>query len=363
MARVTLEFENHRYDVLIEPGLLRRLGECVRAVAPHARAALVTDETVRALHGETALASLRAAGYEAVLASVPPGEDRKDLASIELIYRALLAERLERRSPVIALGGGVVGDMAGFAAATYLRGVPFVQCPTTLLAMVDSSVGGKTGFNVPEGKNLIGAFHQPVLVVIDPELLRTLPERELRCGLAECIKHAVIRDAPLFDWITEQAPAIRALEPAALVELIRRNVEIKARVVMEDPRERGVRAHLNFGHTFAHAIEATSGYGTLLHGEAVALGMLAATRTAIELGICGEELLGKLAATLAAFGLATRCRLAPDGARAAAMRHDKKVAGDRLRLILPERLGHVVIRDDVPESCVRAGWEEIAALA
>jgi len=359
MARVTITLPHHRYDIVIEAGVLDALGDRVRAVVPHDRCALITDDAVRALHGDRALASLRKAGYQATSASLPPGERQKNLASVERLYAALLADRLERRSPVIALGGGVVGDMAGFVAATYLRGVPFVQCPTTLLAMVDSSVGGKTGFNVPEGKNLIGAFHQPALVVVDPQVLGTLPERELRCGLAECIKHAVIRDPDLLDWIAAEAPALQALDPGALAELVRRNVEIKARVVMEDERESGVRAHLNFGHTFAHAIEATSGYGSILHGEAVALGMLAATRTAIEMGLCEPPLLERLVAVLETFGLATRSRLADDAALLAAMRHDKKVIGDRVRLVLPDGPGHVVIRDDVPEACVRAGWAQI----
>jgi 3-dehydroquinate synthase len=361
MASVAVELPQHRYEVVIEAGLIGRLGELVRAVAPHARCALVTDETVGRLLGPAAEASLEASGYGISRATLPVGEAHKNLASVERIYAALLADRLERRSPLIALGGGVVGDMAGFAAATYLRGVPFVQCPTTLLAMVDSSVGGKTGFNVAEGKNLIGAFHQPVLVVIDPEVLRSLPDRELRCGLAECIKHAVIRDPSLLDWIGRELDPIQARDPETLVELVRRNVEIKATVVMEDERETGVRAHLNFGHTFAHAIEATAGYGEILHGEAVALGMLAATRTAIEAGLCEAALLDQLVALITGLGLATAVPLADKEALGEAMRHDKKVVGDRLRLILPDRRGGVVIRDDVPADCVRMGWDQIRA--
>lgn len=359
MARVNVELEQHAYDIVIEPGLLERIGESVRAVAPHARCALISDEQVDAIYGDVASASLRSAGYEPTRACLPAGESGKNLASVEKLYAALLADRLERRSPVISLSGGVIGDMTGFVAATYRRGVPFVQCPTSLLAMVDSSVGGKTGFNVPEGKNLIGAFHQPVVVLIDPEVLKTLPERELRCGLAECIKHAVIRDASLFDWLGAEADAIRKLEVDTLVELIRRNVEIKARVVMEDPFEAGVRAHLNFGHTFAHAIEATAGYGEILHGEAVALGMLAATRTAIEFGLCEESLFERLTEVIGGFGLATRAPLADDERLEEVMRHDKKVIGDRVRLVLPDGLGSVVIRDDVPPGCVRAGWRQI----
>jgi 3-dehydroquinate synthase len=275
-----------RYDVVIEPGALTRLGEVVRALAPAARAALFVDPAVRATHAPLARASLERAGYAVVEHALPGGEARKDLDAVRALYDVLLEHRLERRSPVIARGGGVTGDTVGFAAATYLRGVPFVQCPTTLLAMVDSSVGGKVGVNVPQGKNLIGAFHQPVAVIADTLALRTLPARELRCGLAECIKHAVIRDASLFAWTRANMSALLALDADALTELVARNVAIKAAVVTEDEKETGVRAHLNFGHTFGHAIEASVGYGAILHGEAVGLGMLAATTLAASAGLC-----------------------------------------------------------------------------
>ena len=227
------------------------------------------------------------------------------------------------------------------------------------VAMVDSSVGGKTGFNVPEGKNLIGAFHQPDLVLIDPTVLRSLPHRELLCGIAECIKHAVIRDPSLFEWMRENAQSILALDDEVMVELIERNVSIKAKVVMEDEKEHGVRAHLNFGHTFAHAIEATAGYGEILHGEAVALGMLAATRASVEAGICQAALLDSLENLLRAFGLTTQSDLPANAILEEAMRHDKKVIDDRIRLILPEALGQIAIRDDLSSACVQAGWDHI----
>jgi 3-dehydroquinate synthase len=292
---------------------------------------------------------------------VPSGERHKTLETVRGVYDTLLAARLERRSPVIALGGGVVGDTAGFAAATYLRGVPFVQCPTSLLAMVDASVGGKVGVNVPQGKNLIGAFYQPMAVVVDPLVLQTLPPRELRCGLAECVKHGVIRDPGLFDWIEERVARIQAIDPAVMTELVARNVAIKARVVEEDEKESGVRAHLNFGHTFAHAIEATSGYGTIEHGEAVALGMAAATQLAVDLGRCDAALLARLTALLEKIGLPTRAELAATEELLAAMRLDKKVKAGRMRLVLPDRLGAVSIVEDAPEDAVRAAWESIRA--
>ncbi len=358
MARVTIALPHHRYDILIEPGLLSRLGEIVKGLAPHERCGLIADAAVLKLHGDEALGALESAGYRPVVAT-SQGEANKNLATIEGFYQALLRERLERGSPIIALAGGVVGDMAGFVAATYLRGVPFVQCPTSLLAMVDSSVGGKTGFNVPEGKNLIGAFYQPEVVIIDPLVLRTLPQRELRCGLAECIKHGVIRDASLVEFIRENLDPILALDPDTLAELVRRNVEIKAAVVAEDERERGVRAHLNFGHTFAHAIEATTGYGLIEHGEAVSLGMVAAARTAVEMGLCHRDLLTDLTTLLEETGLPVHAELASRDELGAAMKLDKKVSDDRVRFILPDRMGNVVIRDDVPADCVDAGWQEI----
>lgn len=359
MATVTIELPQHRYAIRIEPGGLDGLGEAVRSLAPHAKCGLLADPAVHALYGAAAEESLSGAGYAPVTLAVGGGEEAKNLASVQRIYGELLAAHLERRSPLVALGGGITGDVAGFVAATYLRGVPFIQCPTTLLAMVDSSVGGKTGVNVPEGKNLVGAFYQPALVIADPLLLQSLPARELRCGLAECIKHACIRDATLFAFIAENAKNILALSSDEIVELIRRNVEIKAAVVMADEKEAGVRAHLNFGHTFGHAIESTGGYGTILHGEAVGLGMLAAARVSADLGLCPGDLPEKLLELLAAVGLPTRAELPDNETLAAAMRHDKKVSNDRVRFVLPRSLGEVEIRDDVPPASVDAGWEFI----
>jgi 3-dehydroquinate synthase len=350
---------SHRYDAVIEPGALARLGEVARELAPSNRAALCFDPAVRDTHLPVARASLEAAGYTVVEHALPGGEARKNLDTVRALYDVLLEHRLERRSPLVALGGGVTGDTAGFAAATYLRGVPFLQAPTTLLAMVDSSVGGKVGVNVPQGKNLIGAFHQPVAVVADTTTLRTLPPRELRCGLAECIKHAVIRDPALFAWTRASMAKLVALDPEKLAELVARNVAIKAAVVAEDEKETGVRAHLNFGHTFAHAIEATVGYGEILHGEAVALGMLAASTLAALAGRGPRELRGEVEAVVLAAGLPVRARL-PDAARLdAAMALDKKVARSRVRFVLPTALGSVGLFDDVPPQLVHGAWDSI----
>ena len=345
--------------MLIEPGVIDRLGAACRELAPHDCCALLADERVSELHGPAALASLEEAGYETLRAAMPTGEAHKTLDTVRRLYDILLDGRLERRSPVVALGGGVCGDTAGFVAATYLRGVPLVQCPTTLLAMVDASVGGKVGVNVPQGKNLIGAFYQPAAVVIDPLVLQTLPPRELRCGLAECVKHAVIREPGLFTFIRENLPHIQALDPAVMTELVRRNVAIKAAVVMEDEKESGVRAHLNFGHTFAHAIEATAGYGRFHHGEAVSLGMLAATKLAVDLRMCEPALLDELTALLDAIGLPTTADLPDDDTLMRAMTLDKKVKDNRIRFILPTRVGEVVIRDDVEPERVVEAWARV----
>jgi len=361
MPSVPVELGDRRYEVRVEPTALERLGAIVRGVAPHDRCAMIADAEVARLYADRALASLRAEGYAPIVHAIEPGEGHKTLDTVRAAYDAMLGAKLERKSPVVALGGGVVGDTAGFVAATYLRGVPFVQCPTSLLAMVDASVGGKVGVNVPQGKNLIGAFHQPAAVVIDPLVLQTLPPREMRCGLAECVKHGVIRDAGLFRWIGDHLAEITAGDPDTLAKLIAANVAVKASVVVEDERESGVRAHLNFGHTFAHAIEATAGYGVIEHGEAVALGMVAAARMAIGLGRCDAAVIDPLLDLLGRIGLPTRADLAPTPDLMNAMTLDKKVAGSRIRFVLPTELGAVEVVDDVPTAAVEAAWQSIRA--
>jgi 3-dehydroquinate synthase len=360
MQCVDLTLPHHRYRVLIEPGLLSGLGALVRDVAPHDRAALIVDDKIADTHGRAAEASLRNAGYGPLVTTMTSGENHKNLTTVTALYHKLLDERLERRSPIVTLGGGIIGDTGGFVAASYLRGVSFVQCPTTLLAMVDASVGGKVGVNMPQGKNLIGAFHQPVLVVIDTDTLKTLPKRDFICGLAECVKHGVIRDPELFDWIDANVTAILNLDPGALVELVERNVRIKAAVVMEDEKESGVRAHLNFGHTFAHAIEAGTEYGRYRHGEAVSLGMVAAARLAAECGRCDSSVVDRLVALLKKTGLPTSANDLPaTGKLMTIMRSDKKVADGRVRLVLPDSLGAVSIVSDTPDDAVAEAWDSL----
>lgn len=359
MATVSIQLPHHQYEIIIEPHALDRLGEIVRDVVPHNICAMLADENVFKLYGKQAKAALNAAGYSVVIGRQPAGENHKTLDTVRELYDVLLEAKLERRSPVVSLGGGVTGDTVGFVAATYLRGVPFIQCPTSLLSMVDASVGGKVGVNVPQGKNLVGAFYQPHAVVIDPLVLSTLPVRGLRCGLAECVKHGMIHDRELFDWTEEKLPELQRLDPDILVELLVRNVKSKARVVEEDEKEQGVRAQLNFGHTFGHAVEQTSGYGVIEHGEAVALGMIAAAKLAENRGICGSEVSERLAHLTRKIGLPVRAKLEPVGQLIEAMKLDKKVSGGRMRLILPRAIGEVIVVDDVREEEVAAAWEAV----
>jgi 3-dehydroquinate synthase len=347
-----------RYEITVAPGLLARAGELLRALSKSKKAAVVTDAHLATRHLPTLRASLEKAGFEAIVATLPSGEDHKTITDLLQVYDTLLEARVERTTPVLALGGGVVGDMTGFVAATVLRGVPFVQIPTSLLAMVDASVGGKTGVNHAVGKNLIGAFHQPIAVLIDPEVLRSLPERELRGGLAECIKHDIIRDGEGFADLETNIHRALALDIDYVAGLIAHNVAIKARVVEADPFEKAERAHLNFGHTFGHAIETVSHY-SYSHGECVALGMAAAAFAAERLGMIDAATRGRIVRVIQSAGLPVAGMKLDVGEVVGSMYFDKKVRGGRLRFILPDRLGHVVIRDDVPEGVVREAVEAL----
>lgn len=360
MPTVEVTLPQHAYDVVIDSGLLKSVGSLVRELNSHAAAAVFLDENIEQTHGRVAVRSMTAAEFDTVVGIMPTGEDRKNLGTVRGLYDVMLNARLERKSPVVAVGGGITGDTVGFVAATYLRGVPFVQVPTTLLSMVDASVGGKVGINMPQGKNLVGAFHQPDRVIIDVDTLLTLPERELRCGFAECVKHGVIRDEALFDWTVANASKLTAQNSDALIELVQRNVRIKADVVMRDEKEAGERAHLNFGHTFAHAIEKAAAYGDHLdikHGEAVALGMVAATRLAVEQKLCDQSVLGRLIEALETVGLPSRTTQLPaDDQMMLHMRLDKKVKDGKIRLVLPTRIGEVIVTDEIPDDAIRRAW-------
>jgi len=344
------------YDVVVGRGLLAELGACVAPLV-RGRTVVITDDTVAGLHGPVALASLQAAGIHARLLTIPPGENSKSFAELERVIDRLLDFGLDRRDLIIALGGGVVGDLAGLAAALYMRGIDVVQVPTTLLAQVDSSVGGKTAIDTPRGKNLVGAFHQPRLVVADIDLLATLPERQLRSGWAEVLKHGLICDAAFFDWLAGEG-AVGALgDPGALTRAVVRSVEIKSGIVGEDEKEAGRRALLNLGHTFGHAIEAELGFdeAALTHGEAVALGCALAFRFSAAKGLCAGADAGRVSAVFAAAGLPTRLEQAgvfsADGLLAR-MAGDKKAEGGRLTLILARAIGDAFVDKAVDSAAV-----------
>jgi 3-dehydroquinate synthase len=342
------------YPVRIESGLLDQCGDVLRGIFTASRACLVSDQHVEGAGWTQRVAeSLRIAGFDVIQHLLQPGENQKTLAAVSALFDAILPVGIDRTTPLIALGGGVVGDIAGFAAATLLRGVPLVQMPTTLLSMVDASVGGKTGVDHPTGKNLIGAFHHPSAVLIDPQTLTTLPPAQMRAGLAECIKHDIIRDAAHFDSWPKILPSILSLQPSALGELVAHNVRIKASVVSADPFERGERAHLNFGHTFAHTFEHASHFA-IPHGDAVAIGMIAACALARELGLFSADDARRVTDTIALTGLPTRLPLPLDEQlMLSAMSRDKKALAGRMRFVLPRRIGKVVVRDDAPLSAVK----------
>ena len=362
------------HDITIEPGLLGRVGALVAGVAASPAALLAVDERIAGDHGATVLGSLREARYTATVAPLTARESAKTLDTVRSLYDVMLSAGaqgqggLDRSSPVVALGGGIVGDTAGFAAATFMRGLPLVQVPTTLLAMVDAAIGGKTGVNVVLpggglGKNMVGAIWQPRAVLVDPLVLSTLDPRDLRCGLAECVKHALIADASLLDWLQEQAAAIQRLDPDVLVTLIERSARIKVGIVEPDERERGGRALLNLGHTFAHALEARQ-HVDLRHGEAVAIGLVAAAHCAARTGRLDSSDVQRIAGVLEVFGLPVRMPAPADADELIqAMRYDKKVMAGRRRLVLPTGLGAAEITDDVPDDVVRAAWEHVRAAA
>ena len=342
------------YDVRIAPNLLAQLGPIVKSLAPAPSCAIISDSNVAPLYLHTAKASLLSAGYRVIHHIIPAGEQHKTVQTAMGAMDTLLNAKVERATPVIALGGGVVGDLAGFVSASVLRGTPFVQVPTTLLSAVDASVGGKVGVDHPAGKNLIGAFHQPRIVLTDIVTFATLPPRELKGGLAECIKHAIIRDASLFSFIADNSARILACDESVLVDLVAQNVAIKAAIVHEDPFEKSVRALLNFGHTFGHAIENVLLYTGVIHGEAVALGMVAAARLALARNEFPADDLKKLVTLLDYVGLPTCCVDLDIDKAFAAMATDKKVREGKLRFILPTRIGHAHIVTDVPADQVRA---------
>jgi 3-dehydroquinate synthase len=349
------------YDVHCQWGALDELGALMREAGLSGDAYVLTDDAVGPLLAERALASLRGAGFEADVYEVPAGEASKQLPTVGRVYDWLLEHHAERSSAIVALGGGVVGDLAGFVAATYLRGVPFVQAPTSLLAMVDASIGGKVGVDHARGKNLIGAFYSPRLVVQDTSVLASLPERALREGFAEVIKHGLVLDPPMLDVLERDAERLLAVEPRLITDIVARNAAFKARIVSEDEREGGSRMLLNYGHTVGHAIEAVTGYGDIRHGEAISAGMMAAAAIGQRIGVTAEHIAHRQRALFARYGLPKRHPGVDADAVLAAIALDKKVAAKRVRWILLEDFGRPLIRDDVDPGLVREVLHELFA--
>jgi 3-dehydroquinate synthase len=356
---INIGLGDRAYEVVIGPGLIDAAGSHIAPLLKGGRTAVVSDETVAGYHGERLMASLEAAGLQAHLITIPPGEASKTFRGLEALLHQLLALKLDRGDLITAFGGGVVGDLAGFAAAIYKRGIDFVQIPTTLLAQVDSSVGGKTAIDTPHGKNLVGAFHQPRLVLADLDALASLEFREMKCGYAEVIKYGMLGDIDFFAWLEANALDVLMTDLEALTHAVARSVEMKAEIVIADEREQGRRALLNLGHTFGHALETEVGFGDeLLHGEAVALGCAQAFRFSARQGLCSAADAARVEAALAEAGLPVR--LAEVSNRPfkadhllAHMAQDKKAEGGRLTLILARRIGEAFVAKDVDPTALR----------
>lgn len=354
MKNVRVELGQRSYEIFIGRGILSGLGKVLKGFGFSKKISLVSNPTVFALYGKVIMDSLRDSDFDCVEVIIPDGEEYKDYLWSYYILTELLRYKLDRRSCLVALGGGVIGDITGFVASIYMRGISFVQVPTTLLSQVDSSVGGKTGVNHPLGKNMIGTFYQPRLVWVDTDTLKTLPEREFLSGLSEVIKYGVIWDWELFEFLGRERESILALEPSALSYIIRRSCEIKAEVVSRDEREAGLRAILNFGHTVGHAIETTTGYRRFLHGEAVSIGMRAEARLSSILGISDVDTEKRILSLLSSYGLPVD--IPPEVKKEEllpAMEIDKKAVGGRLRFILPERIGKVRIEEVTDTAKIR----------
>jgi 3-dehydroquinate synthase len=361
MPTVQVPLGNRSYEIQVGTRLVATLGERCRRLKIGTRCAVITDANVGKHYGEAAIKSLKVAGFTPTLITVEAGESAKSLATVHKCYDQLATHRIERKSFIVALGGGVVGDLAGFVAATYLRGIAFVQVPTSLLAQVDSSVGGKVGVNLKAGKNLVGAFHQPRLVLCDLDTLGTLPDREFRSGVAEIVKCGVIHDAALFQRLEKQLDQILGRSATTLSAIIARCCAIKAEIVVQDETETGLRATLNFGHTIGHAIENSSGYGKFLHGEAISIGQVAAAHlSARRTGLPAADV-QRLKALFERVGLPTSIKLAEDRRDRlfSAMRLDKKVNAGEIHFVLAERIGKVVWGQRVPDAEVNWALDQV----
>ncbi|HEY3306949.1 MAG TPA: 3-dehydroquinate synthase [Desulfuromonadaceae bacterium] len=359
MSSLTVSLGENSYDILIESGSLASLGPNCAALGLCGQVAVITNPTVFALFGQTVEQSLKKVGNQVTVITIQDGEEYKNTATLNYVYDRLIEAGLDRTSFVVALGGGVVGDLAGFAAATYLRGVPFVQVPTTLLAQVDSSVGGKTAIDHPHGKNLIGAFYQPKFVLIDVETLATLPEREFKAGMAEVIKYGVAVDFSFFEFLEHNHDAIHSMNREQLIKVIYRCCEIKAQVVELDEKEAGLRAVLNYGHTLGHALETLAGYKELVHGEAIAIGMALAVRICIGLGYCSPEDGDRIVALIKSFGLPVTPPPVERHKLLEALCKDKKVRNGSVTFICNSGIGNYVEEKLSPEQLLTLSGLEV----
>jgi 3-dehydroquinate synthase len=354
MKRLSIDLEERSYDILIGRNILSKVGEFISKRFNPSKTTIITHPSIRSLFGDKIESGLANIINSSEVIEVSEGESSKSLQQAELIYDRMLEMKCDRKSALIALGGGVIGDLTGFIAATYQRGIPFIQIPTTLLSQVDSSVGGKTAVNLPRGKNMIGAFYQPKLVVIDLDTLQTLPKKEFRAGLAEVVKYGVIADAELFTFLENKAEEILSLKSTCLEYIIETSCAIKARVVEKDEHENRHRMILNFGHTFGHAIETLTNYTEYLHGEALSIGMVQAASLSVKTGLCNEDVLTRIKNLLKKFGLPIHPPdLKPEDI-IQSMYHDKKTTRNKLRLILAKAIGSIEIVDNVSETPIKA---------
>jgi 3-dehydroquinate synthase len=352
MNKLKIELADRSYEILIGQDFLSRSSKILGEVLKPSRIVVVTHPSIRSLYGDRLVSSFVQDKISTDIIEVPEGERSKSLQQAEKIYDRLMEINSDRKTLLVALGGGVIGDLTGFVAATYQRGIPFMQVPTTLLSQVDSSVGGKTAVNHPRGKNMIGAFYQPCLVLIDLATLKTLPDNEFRAGLAEIIKHGVITDPELFQYLEDHVDQIQKKDPDCLEHIITTSCAIKAKVVERDERESHYRMILNFGHTFGHAVESLTGYSTFIHGEAVAMGMVKAADLSVLTGRCSEEVAKRIVKLLDRFGLPTRLPDLEPRAMVESMQRDKKTIHKKLRFVLIKEIGSVEIVDTVSEEDV-----------
>ena len=360
MHTIEVQLAGGGYDILVGRGLAADLSALVPSDAEPSRILIVSNPSVDSLYGDTLREALEPMECEVLTEVVPEGEEWKTLETVERLYDRMVEARLDRKSLMVVLGGGVVGDLAGFAAATYMRGIPFVQVPTTLLAQVDSSVGGKVGVDHPLGKNLIGAFYQPIRVCIDPDMLASLPEEQLRNGMAEVIKYGIIADESLFALLERHSESLPELDDAVLEDVIRRCCQIKARVVQQDEHETtGLRAILNYGHTIGHAVESVTRYTRFSHGEAVSIGMVAAAKMATAMELITPEVEARQKALLKSAGLPIGISGIEPGHIIEAMLTDKKAVGGQARFIVPLAIGQVVVKDNVPPDIVEQALHEL----